>query len=245
MLGIHRSSRPEGDARLPDRSGVEPAVLLSRPIPSRELKKDGAFPMPHTHSDLVLKTDKGKSWGLICLVVVSAVTGTVSMAVQSAAGLAWGMGILFAIMLLVMVVQLFMARTTVTAHELVWRGLFWHRRVPRAHIVRVVRVTIKEPRMRAIDSLYVLDRYGRTLIRWGDATTTTEDVDRLVDALGLPCERLVEPRTYAQLAQTHAHMMSWIERNQKLMVFIIIVALVLLGVVFFLFMTVLDMLGFV
>ncbi|MFJ9554177.1 hypothetical protein ACIRPH_10190 [Nocardiopsis sp. NPDC101807] len=201
--------------------------------------------MSQVPSEVVLKTNRGKAWIILGLVAASSVFATVNMGVELGAGAAWFTGVVCAAIILFGIGQLFLGKTAVTEHELVTRGLFWHRRIPREQAVRVVRVTIKEPSTSAWDSLYVLDARGRRLFYVSDAMSTTAEVDRVVEVLGLPCERLEGQRTFAELARTHGHMMSWVERNQKAMVLIVIGSLFLLCVVIFLVMAVLDALGYV
>ena len=104
-----------------------------------------------------------------------------------------------------------------TAHEIVVKGLVLLRRWPRTHVASVVCATVLlGPYRRSYDLLFVLDAHGNVLIRVDKEQFRTEDLDRLVDALGMPCDGPDYAVSAKELQRTHPGLMPWFARHPVL-----------------------------
>lgn len=122
-------------------------------------------------------------------------------------------GGLFAALAILMIAALLSARIVLTPHEIVVRGLFSRQRRPRSRLAEVVRATITAPRGAAGESLFLLDAHRNLLLRVSGAGYRREDLDRLVNALGVPCggpDGSIDAKAFAE---TYPGLVSWAERH--------------------------------
>jgi hypothetical protein len=122
-------------------------------------------------------------------------------------------GAVFAAMIILLIGTLLQARVILTPDEIIVRGMFYRQHRPRSHVAEVVRATITAPRGGAGESLFLLDAGRGLVIRVAAGGYKREDVDLLLDALGVPCttyDRPVEPKKFAR---TYPGLLSWAERH--------------------------------
>ncbi|TDQ47253.1 hypothetical protein [Actinorugispora endophytica] len=170
--------------------------------------------MNGVRGNLVLRPNLGKG------LAVLAVTLVASMAVPAAAvigdapvALAATVGALFAALTVLAVASLVSARVTLTPDEIAVRGLFSNQRRSRPRVAQVVRATITAPRGASGESLFLLDEHRGLVIRVNGAPYTREDLDRLVDALGVPCEGPDRPVDARQFARAYPDLVSRAEQH--------------------------------
>ncbi|MFB4318276.1 hypothetical protein [Actinomadura sp. 21ATH] len=119
----------------------------------------------------------------------------------------------FALMILLAVGGLLGARIILSPREIVVKWLFVRRRRPRAHVAEAVRATITAPRGAAGESLFLLGPRRDLVIRISGAGYTREDLDRLVDALGVPCRVFDGPVTPGEFAESYPGLLPQAERH--------------------------------
>lgn len=170
--------------------------------------------------DLVFRPDFRTGLIVLAALVVATVSIVAAILVGDAptviAPIAGG---LFAAPIILSIGALFSSRITVTAQELVVRGLFTRRRRSRSHIAQVVRATITAPRGTSSESLFVLDAQRNLLVRVSSTPYTREDLDRLVDALGVPCSGPGDPVKAKEFDETYPGLVSLAERHPYRIVF--------------------------
>ncbi|WP_150255987.1 hypothetical protein [Nocardiopsis deserti] len=193
--------------------------------------------MHHVQDDLVLRPGLRAGWARLGVGVVTGVVVTAGIAFRVGPGAALAAGAAWIVLVVVVAVHLHRARIVLTAHEIVLKGAFSQRRRSRANAVWTIRATVVQPRGGPCDTLFVLDAHGGVLVRVYGANYTTEDMDRLVSALGLPCSGPEGPVTPKQLQSYRPGLVTWFEQHAYLLgiVFGLIVALavvagVLIGV---------------
>ena len=122
-------------------------------------------------------------------------------------------GAVFAAMAALGLATLYFSRIVLTPDELLVRGPFSRQRRPRAHVAQVIRATIILPRGATGESLFLLDAKHEPLIRISGGSYKREDIDRLVDALGVPCDGPSHPIPGKEFAETYPGLISVVERH--------------------------------
>ncbi|WP_431061425.1 hypothetical protein [Streptomonospora nanhaiensis] len=201
--------------------------------------------MSHMQDALVLTPSRRRVWTRLAVAAVPLVTATIGIWVKAGPVAGLIAGALFAVMVVLLLLHTRRSSIVLTPYEFIEKGLGFQRRRPRGRIARLVRANVVVPRSGANETLYVLDADNDVVIRLYGANYTSQDVDRLVEALAVPCEGPDRPVTYAELARTHPHVLSWVERHPVLMTLTILGVLLLLVAVFVLSMLLLDMTGYV
>ncbi|MFI0370441.1 hypothetical protein ACH35V_21450 [Actinomadura sp. 1N219] len=112
------------------------------------------------------------------------------------------------------------SRITLTSHEIVVRGLFIRQHRSRSRVTKAVRATIQVPRG-ANESLFLLDAHGKLLIRVGVNYYKREDVDRLIQTLGVPCTGPDYYGSAKEFTKTYPGLVSWAERHPHRIAFAI------------------------
>lgn len=161
----------------------------------------------------MLRPDRQKALvTLVALAVISVGIVAAVLAGDAPTVFAPVVGGLFAVPIVLVVTALVRGRITLTAQEIVVRGLGTRRR-SRAHVTEVVRATISAPRAGATDNLFLLDAHRKPVIRVSDTNYTRGQLDRLVDALGVPCGGPRGPVSAQQLAEAYPGLVSRAERH--------------------------------
>jgi hypothetical protein len=194
--------------------------------------------MRDVQGDLVLRPDLRK--GLVTLAIMVVVTVSIVAAIligDAPTVFAPIVGAVFAVLIILASGALLSARIILTAHEIVVRGLFIRQRRSRSLIAEVVRATIVAPRGAPGESLFVLDAHRNLLIRVSGSNYTREDLDRLVNALGVPCSGPKSSVDANKFAETYPGLVSWAERHPYRIAFAIagvvcaaVMALVLISI---------------
>ncbi|WUI00157.1 hypothetical protein OHR68_42920 [Spirillospora sp. NBC_00431] len=122
-------------------------------------------------------------------------------------------GTIWAVLITLGTVAFRTSRITLTPHEVVVRGLFTHRRRSRSRVTKAVRATIHLPNGVGGESLFLLDTHGRLLIRVNVGSYNREDVDQLVEMLGVPCSGLTYFASGKEFEKTYPGLVSWAERH--------------------------------
>ncbi|TDC54460.1 hypothetical protein E1281_16205 [Actinomadura sp. KC345] len=188
--------------------------------------------MDHGQAELALRKSRGAIWGKVAAAVVAigALAGEMALGFGREAALV--SAVLVTVLLVVLVWEDHRARLTLTAHEIVVRDVFRRRRRPRARIARMVRATIHRVNAESEDALFLLDARGDVLLRVSGTDYKTEDLDRLVDALGVPCDGPDHEVRAAELDSMHPGLTSWAERHPVLLAIVItVVCLVVIAAV--------------
>lgn len=105
------------------------------------------------------------------------------------------------------------SRIVVTPSEIIVRGFVTRRRADRAQAASIVRAVIVAPRGPISDTIFVLDRDEKPLLRIYGTNYARADLDRLVARLGLPAGTADRPITAAQLAGRYPGIVSWAEQH--------------------------------
>ncbi|WP_344887959.1 hypothetical protein [Actinomadura meridiana] len=122
-------------------------------------------------------------------------------------------GGVWAVLIALGTVAFLTSSVTLTPHEVVVRGLFIRQRRSRSGVVRVVRATIHLPNGVGSESLFLLDAHGQSLIRVNVGGYKREDVDRLVEALGVPCDGPNYFASAKEFDKTYPGLVSRVERH--------------------------------
>lgn len=164
--------------------------------------------------DLVLRPDLRKGLAMLAFMVVAAVAIVAAILTGDAPTVfAPIVGGLFAVLIILAIASLVRARIILTAHEIVVRGLFIWQHRPRSRVAEVVRATLVVPRGGRRENLFVLDAQRDLLIRLPGTNYAREDLDRLVNALGVPCGGPTGPVTAHEFAKTYPGLVSRAERH--------------------------------
>jgi hypothetical protein len=189
-----------------------------------------------TQGDLVLRPDARKGAAFLIAASVAAIAIVTAILMGDAPPVfALVVGTLFTVPILLGVGAFFRARIVLTAHDVVLRGVFSQRRLPRSQAAEVVRATLVAPRGSPGDTLFLLDAHRNLLIRVPGGGFAREDIDRLVTALGLPCSGPDHAVNADELARTYPGLVSWAERHPYRLAFVIagvLVAVVMTLVLF-------------
>lgn len=158
--------------------------------------------MSERANDLELRPDP-RSGLLVLGTMVVATVGIVSAILIGDAPtvIAPIVGGVFAALIILVIGTLLQARIILTPDEIVVRGMFYRQHRPRSHIAEVVRATITAPRGGAGESLFLLDATRGLVIRVSGGGYKREDLDLLLDALGVLCtvhDRPVEPKDFSR-----------------------------------------------
>ncbi|MBA8950448.1 hypothetical protein ACFQU9_40295 [Actinomadura namibiensis] len=94
---------------------------------------------------------------------------------------------LVALVLAWVAVQLGRSRIVLTPHEINVDGPVLRRRRPRARIAEVWRVTEGTPHPAPAGTLFLLDEHRNLLVKVYAQHYASQDIDRLINALGAPC----------------------------------------------------------
>ncbi|WP_159945027.1 MULTISPECIES: hypothetical protein [unclassified Nocardiopsis] len=187
--------------------------------------------MHHVQHDLVLRPGLRAGWTRLAFGMAGAVLVTADIWFFAGLGAALAAAAGWAVLLSLAIAHLYRARIILTAYEIVLRGAFFQRRRPRARAVWTIRATVVQPQGHSCDTLFVLDAHGGVLVRLHGTNYGTEDLDRFVDALGLPCSGPDGPVTPKQLHAFRPGLTSWVERHPYLLGFAITGVLVLITLV--------------
>ncbi len=105
------------------------------------------------------------------------------------------------------------ARIVVTPSQITVRGLVTHKRADRDQAASIVRAVIVAPRAPMNDTIFVLDRDEKLLLRIHGVDYPTADLDRLVEVLGLPATTADRPVTATEVARRYPGLVPWIQRH--------------------------------
>ncbi|ADH69542.1 MULTISPECIES: hypothetical protein [Nocardiopsis] len=183
--------------------------------------------MHHVQGDLVLRPGLRAGWARLGVGVVTGVVTTAGIAFRVGPGAALATGVAWTVLVAAVALHLHRARIVLTAHEIVLKGAFFQRRRSRSRAVWTIRATVVQPRGGPCDTLFVLDQHGGVLVRVYGANYTTEDMDRLVSALGLPCSGPEGPVTPKELDRFRPGLVTWAEQHAYLLGMAFAVALTL------------------
>ncbi|MEV5570136.1 hypothetical protein AB0L06_08800 [Spirillospora sp. NPDC052269] len=177
--------------------------------------------------DLVLRPSKrkaGVNLGIIAVVgPILAATAVFELGRGSAVVIAAVSAVLF----VVAIGDAYRSRIVLTSQELIVRGLFRGQRQSRTSVARVVRaVVLQGPRNVPNEILFVLDAQDDLLAKvYSGHYYAREDVDRLVSALGVPCDDLEKAVSAEEFAKIYPSLASWDTRRPAL------ITITVLGVV--------------
>ena len=166
-----------------------------------------------TASTLVLRPSR--FWRGMYLGAVALVAASVSLGV--ALGEEWA--VIFVLPGLVgggialYTVHLWTVRLVVSGHEIAVLGWFVRRRQPRRLARHVVRAHVIAGRWPLRDTGYVVDTYGRAMLKVTSHQYSRRDIDRLIWWLRLPVSGPPQPVTSDQLARMYPGMVSWAEAH--------------------------------
>ncbi|MER5423503.1 hypothetical protein [Streptosporangium roseum] len=170
--------------------------------------------MRDIQGDLVLRPDARKGAAFLIAALVATVAIVAAILVGDAPTVfAPIVGAVFAVLIALGSCAFFRARIVLTAHEIVLRGIFFQQRRSRSRAAEVVRATLVAPRVSPGDTLFVLDAQRNLLIRVPGSGYAREDIDRLVNALGVPCSGPDHAVDANELAKTYPGLVSWVERH--------------------------------
>ncbi|OOC55663.1 MULTISPECIES: hypothetical protein [Nocardiopsis] len=169
--------------------------------------------MHQVQDDLVLRPGLRAGWARLAVGVVTGVVMTAGFAFRIGPGAAMVVGAVWIVLVVVVAAHLYRARIILTAHEIILKGALFQRRRSRARAVWTIRATVVQPRVPPCDTLFVLDAHGGVLVRVYGANYATEDMDRLVYALGLPCSGPEGRVTGKQLEEYRPGLVSWVEQH--------------------------------
>lgn len=194
--------------------------------------------MHHVQDDLVLRPGLRAGWARLGFGVVTGVVMTAAVAFRIGPEVALVAGVAWTLLVLAVALHLYRARIVLTPHEIVFKRAFSQRRRSLENAVWTIRANVVQPRGGPCDTLFVLDAQGGVLVRVYGAIYTTEDMDRLVNALGLPCSGPAGPVTPKELQRYRPGLVTWVEQHAFLlgMAFAVVLTLaiavaVLVGVV--------------
>jgi hypothetical protein len=170
--------------------------------------------MRQTSGDLILRKDSRAGWSRLLLLLVPA-AGLTARAYLTE-GWEWALGTAVAgtSILLVAAWGVHRSRIMLTADEILVRGLVLRRHRARTHATKVVRARVLGPKNTSVDTLFVLDARDKVLLRIYGSGYRTRDLDRLVDALGLPESGPIDPVTVPELENEYPGLVSWAVKNQ-------------------------------
>ncbi|MDA0564044.1 hypothetical protein LG943_06845 [Streptomonospora sp. S1-112] len=197
------------------------------------------LPLPPTDGDLVLRPPRSTVWRVLTSAAVITVVAAVVAWNRAGWAVALGGGLLLLGLAAVLAVHMFRSSIVLTPHEIVVTGLGRPRRRPRAQAAHVLRATLVAPRGGPYHNLFVLDAYGRLLIRLHGTHYTYTDLDRLVRAMGLPVGGPDRPVTAGVFARMYPGILPWAERHPWAVAFTAGGAVVLLILAAFISVTVL------
>ncbi|WP_106537434.1 hypothetical protein [Haloactinopolyspora alba] len=168
--------------------------------------------MAVTHGDLVLRPAPSKQREILILatvlgavfVALAAVYGATA-ALVTAAAVAAGLALLAA--------ASSRSRIVVTADEIAVVGPLRRRNVSRTRAASVVRTVLIPGRGPIVDTVFVLDGDGQGVLRISGHRYATDDVDRLVEHLGLPVSSPDRPLGMREFAEAYPGTVSRDERQ--------------------------------
>ncbi|GAB3207783.1 hypothetical protein ACQEU5_12565 [Marinactinospora thermotolerans] len=189
--------------------------------------------MRQIRDELVLRPDRRSGRTKLAVSAVIAVVMTVSIAFRVGWEVALASVVFWIVLFAVVIGHLRHARIVLTPYEIAVEGMVFRQRRPRSQAVRVVRATVVPSRGWASDTLFLLDAHDNVLFRVYGLNYATEDINRLVGALGLPCEGPGRPVSAGELAKIYPGIVPWYERHPYLLGLLTtgVVALVVLAVV--------------
>ncbi|HEY8525303.1 MAG TPA: hypothetical protein VIL48_10080 [Acidimicrobiales bacterium] len=109
--------------------------------------------------------------------------------------------------------QLGRSRIEVTPEAIAVRGAVGRRQAPRARATHLVRAPVWQGRAGVVDTVFVLDAGGRTLLRIRAQHYRPSDVDRLVAFLGLPSTGPDRPVSPSELDALYPGIVPWVEAH--------------------------------
>ncbi|MFG2091745.1 MULTISPECIES: hypothetical protein [unclassified Spirillospora] len=170
--------------------------------------------MHDVQGELVLRPDLRR--GLAVLATLAVATASIIAAIligDAPTVFAPIVGVPFTMLISLTIAALLRARIILTPHELVVQGPFGRQRRPRSQFTAAVRASILGPRGVLAGSLFVLGPHRDLLIRVSGDSYTREDFDRLVDAIGVPCNHLKDPIKAKDLDHIYPGLVSRAERH--------------------------------
>lgn len=136
---------------------------------------------------------------------------------------------LAALVIVAVAAQLGRSRIVVAPTEIVVRGLFRRRRRDRADAA-VVQATLLRPAA-AARTVFLLDAGGRVVLRIDGTLYAPDDLDHLVENLGLPSGGPDDPVAAARLARAQPGAAGWIERHPVGVVLICVAGFIVIALV--------------
>jgi hypothetical protein len=150
---------------------------------------------------------------LVLAVLTAGVAVTAMLLRGASAGAAAAMGAGFAALVVVVLGAFLRSRVTLTADEVVVRGVVITRRRARSRVAGVVRATFTLPRGGPTDNLFLVDADGGLVVRVHGRPFARADLDRLVRALGVPCDGVDRPVTAKEFGKSYPGLVPWAERH--------------------------------
>ncbi|RCV50111.1 hypothetical protein DEF23_22560 [Marinitenerispora sediminis] len=192
---------------------------------------NGAVPAGNRPAEpFVLKSAPGKRWPILVAPTVAAVLVSLGAVSKAPSLLPYGVPFL-AVMLVLAWTNLFVARTVVTADEIIMTGSCYRIRRSRRGATAIVRAIMVAPRGPNFETLFVVDASGKVLARFYGHFYAREDIDRLIAYLGLPVSGPGVPVTGQQLHQMYPGIVPWYERKPMQIVGVLVGVLVVLVVI--------------
>lgn len=163
-------------------------------------------------TELVLRpTVRHRPWALLPVLLFVGLC-VYAGAAAGTTGVLVGLGVA-ALVVVPIAGHLLRSRITVTSSEIAVRGFVTHRRADRHRAASILRATVVAPRAPANDSIFILDRDEKLLLRIHGVNYPTADLDRLVEHLRLPTVTEDLPVTANDVAERHSGILPWRERH--------------------------------
>jgi hypothetical protein len=118
----------------------------------------------------------------------------------------------FAALIILAIAALLRARITLTPQEIIAQGLFTRKRRPRSQVTEIIRATIIAPRGSS-ESLFFLGPQRNLLLRVSSATYGSEDINRLITTLDVPCTHLNTSITAKEFTNRYPGLLTWAEQH--------------------------------
>ncbi|WP_345558943.1 hypothetical protein [Streptomonospora halophila] len=171
--------------------------------------------MHYARDELALRPNTRAGLVIVAVVAVLGTALSAAAAYGAGAGAGLAIAVVFGVLLALSIGHFLRAKIALTPDQIVVRGLLFQQRRARARAAEVVRADIDAHRAPPGDTLFVLDEQGELLIRIAGTYYAREDVDRLVESLGVPCGGPDRTVTAAELATMYPdlRLVSFVERH--------------------------------
>lgn len=164
--------------------------------------------------DLVIRPDSRMALGVLTAMLVAAVGIVALILVSDAPNVAAALvGAFFAMLIILGIGSFLRDRVVLTAQDLTIRVFLIQQRRPRTQIAEVVRATITYSSEGSNENLFFLDAQRKLVLRLGIDLYARKDLDRLIDALGVPCDTIDGQITPKKFTQKYPGLLWKIERH--------------------------------